>query len=278
MVSRNNKKNVDNAAENKKALQEAADIQAETQAALQRIQQQAAETEELGATTLEELQEQRQKMDNILEAGDELHAHLDKTEKLQNKLSRWSLFFNRKAARRDANKEAEKVETSNKVSSKRQARMAMTEADSLVPVRKDESTARKGKRPTNKNKKNGGGDDMPVDHKKGLMYGVGAIDEENMDELNALADTDAAIDSTMDSVSAQLDSLVGMSKSIGSEVKTQSKGVDEIHDQIESANYKQKVVSNRGRRFMTGKLRRENEKEKELGGSALLKVATKALS
>jgi hypothetical protein len=286
MSSRSRPKNKisgsNNSKEDKQALQDAALIQQDTQDAIRRIQQQAAETEDIGATTLAGLEEQRRQMDGILEAGDTLHNNLDKTEKLQNKLSRWSLFFNRGAARRDVKEEEELHSQKEKVKSARQDRLDIQ--DSLA-VHKNggnsgTSTTRKGRR--NKGNKSKESDEGPIDtnkvKSKDLLYGTSAADKgEHAAELDELATTDREIDSALDDVGAQLDSILGMSSDINSQVKQQSKGVTEIHDQVEAADYKQKVVNNRNRRFMTGKLRKDNEKEKEFGMMKMASMASKAM-
>ena len=74
--------------DNESTLQHAADIQAETLSCLERTRLQAAETEDMGNMTLEQLRKQREKMGDIVEGTHRLNDQLDHTEKLQNRFSK----------------------------------------------------------------------------------------------------------------------------------------------------------------------------------------------
>jgi len=77
--------------DNESTLQHAADIQAETLSCLERTRLQAAETEDMGNMTLEQLRKQREKMGDIVKGTHRLNDQLDHTEKLQNRFSKWAV-------------------------------------------------------------------------------------------------------------------------------------------------------------------------------------------
>mmetsp|Transcript_12712 Transcript_12712/g.25743 ORF Transcript_12712/g.25743 Transcript_12712/m.25743 type:complete len:311 (-) Transcript_12712:120-1052(-) len=94
--------------DNHLALNDTARVQSHTQAAIDRMQRQAAQSLEVGTATLDTLQnEQREKLLRATDEADRLHAQLDRTEALQNKLSRWTWTFNGRRARREANRQLE---------------------------------------------------------------------------------------------------------------------------------------------------------------------------
>ena len=75
---------------NLKLLREAEDKQNLSKEAIWRIQRQAAETEQIGTATLEELRKQGQQMDDIGREIDEVSAKLDQSQSLQNKFDMWA--------------------------------------------------------------------------------------------------------------------------------------------------------------------------------------------
>jgi hypothetical protein len=76
--------------ENQKVLSDAADVQDKTKQSVLRIQKQAAETESIGAATLEELRRQGNQMDEINTDLDNVSAKLDVSAGLQDKFDRWA--------------------------------------------------------------------------------------------------------------------------------------------------------------------------------------------
>jgi hypothetical protein len=278
MVSSNN---IDsNINSNRLALEQASDIQRDTLSAVRRIQLQASETESVGITTLEELQLQREKLDGILKAGDRLHEQLDTADRLQNRFGRWSLSLNsRRAAAKDAKKSIKDQKAKAKVEEERSLRISAsmgstgsTSASSYgsssspspgsEPVRVKHTSSLVKSRPKKNSKKPTTCDDATP---KGLLYGIDASGHENEGELNGLADADRAIDKELDTVSKQLEGLLGMSRAMGSEIKTQNSAMDEVESTLAKADYKSRVVNERGRRFLAGKPRAELDKKRALG-------------
>lgn len=81
---------VDRSQANMKLLREADDVQNKTAEAIMRIQRQAAQTEELGTKTLEELRKQNEQMDDINTELQSVDAKLDHSSALQNKFDKWA--------------------------------------------------------------------------------------------------------------------------------------------------------------------------------------------
>jgi hypothetical protein len=90
---------------NQKVIRDAEETQAKTQEAVIRIQQQTAQTKELGAATLEELRAQGRQMDDINEDVQKVNAKLDTASGLQDRFDAWSgnIFgFKKRAANKEA--------------------------------------------------------------------------------------------------------------------------------------------------------------------------------
>lgn len=251
---------------NKEACEDAAAIQEDTLEALERIRMQAAETESLGVTTLEELHEQRRQMDRIMEDGDRVKDQLKTTEQLQNKMSRWALNFNKKAAKKEvkeaalANKlkaEVRAERDTNVASSGTLGTVESTGSASVVPKHKSAYVVKRKK----KNNKN-----VQPATNKGVAYGVTNVDEETNEDLNRLAETDAVIDRHLSGVGAQLDGLLELTKEMNTEIKAHDRKLDDVSKQVEEVNVKQKVVNSRARRFLTGKKREDADKQFTLFG------------
>lgn len=81
---------VDRREANLQKLAEANDVQDKTQEAIWRIQRQAAETESLGAATLEELRKQSQQIDDITAQVETVSTKLDQSQQLQNRFDLWA--------------------------------------------------------------------------------------------------------------------------------------------------------------------------------------------
>jgi hypothetical protein len=267
---------------NRLALQQASDIQQDTLSAVRRIQLQASETESVGITTLEELQLQRETLDGILKAGDRLHGQLDTAEKLQNRFGRWSLSLSggRRAAAKDAKKSIKEQKAKAKLEEERSLRISASmgsttstsasssygslSSSSEQPVRVKHTSSLVKSRPKKAGRSHKAttcDDGTP----KGLLYGIDASGHENEGELNDLADADRAIDQELDAVSKQLEGLLGMSRAMGSEIRTQNSAMDEVESTLVKADYKSRVVNERGRRFLAGKPRAELDKQRALG-------------
>mmetsp|Transcript_611 Transcript_611/g.1198 ORF Transcript_611/g.1198 Transcript_611/m.1198 type:complete len:353 (+) Transcript_611:114-1172(+) len=99
---------VDRRDANLKKLNEADELQDKTKEAVWRIQRQAAEAEELGVQTLEELRRQGTQMDDINQELESVGAKLDTSAALQNQFNRWAgnwLGGKRRKAMKEASEE-----------------------------------------------------------------------------------------------------------------------------------------------------------------------------
>ena len=247
---------------NAKVIQEASNIQQDTKAAIRRMQAQAAETKEVGATTLEELENQRAQMYRIQDEGDRVQGQLKTAERLQNRLSRWSLNFNGRAARKQAQTMTDHEKAKDATKQKRReieaerAESKEKAQEQAVPVVTPHGRGKKNR----KNSKKGEADDSKPKKatSKGLLYGTKG---ETDPDLQRLADEDAEIDEGLDMVSDQLDDLMQMAESMGSEARAQTRGLNDFTDQMAEVNHQQRVVNNRTGRFLSGKVRKNYESE-----------------
>jgi hypothetical protein len=80
----------DRRAANLSTLKDASDIQDKTKQTIFRIQRNAAETEEIGAQTLEQLRQQGAQMDDINNELDAVSSKLDQSQALQSRFDRWA--------------------------------------------------------------------------------------------------------------------------------------------------------------------------------------------
>ena len=99
---------MDRRAANLKVLKEAEEKQNLSKEAIWRIQRQAAETEQIGTATLDELRKQGQQMDEIGNEVDKVSSQLDRSQQLQNRFDLWAgnwLGGKKRAAIKEANAE-----------------------------------------------------------------------------------------------------------------------------------------------------------------------------
>jgi chromosome segregation ATPase len=91
---------------NQSVLNETVSTQKQTRGALERIQRQVAETTAIGHATLESLEENNHRVDQVTKESKELNQKLKQTDKLQNRLSKWTFQLqNRREGRALAKKE-----------------------------------------------------------------------------------------------------------------------------------------------------------------------------
>lgn len=227
-------------------------IQEDTRAAIRRIQATAAETKEVGVATLEELQEQREQLHRIKDEGDRVQGQLKTAERLQNRLSRLSLNFNGRAARRQAKKETEFEKERDEIKQKRREAAATFDA-SVNKSRVGEQTVvvtphgrANRKNLASSNKMGRGEPQMEVrpEAPKGLLYGLNSNGRTTTDpRLQRLAEADAEIDEELDKVGNQLDELLQMAETISLENKGQTKSLNAFSDQMTDINHQQQVVN-----------------------------------
>lgn len=81
---------VDRTEANQKMLQQTNEVQDKTKEAIWRIQRQAAEAEQIGTKTLDELRRQGQQMDDINNEIASVSSKLDQSKALQSRFDRWA--------------------------------------------------------------------------------------------------------------------------------------------------------------------------------------------
>jgi hypothetical protein len=220
-------------------IDEAEGIQQRTKDALLRIQQQAAQTEELGACTLEHLQEQRYQMKRIQMDAATLDIHLSKTKRLQDRCDRWAgNWFG--AKRRAASDEAaeqmaavERARTKGAIGGKRGAMIL--------------SSKKKGD-------KQGPGtvvipypfpSTMDSSHSDENDGEIPQLDEESKAGLRRIEKADDAIDCMMDETSEALARLANISAAMQEETKTTNGELGEVTETLGMASSKQAYVNAR---------------------------------
>jgi hypothetical protein len=241
------------------------DIQNDTQASLARTLAAATETTELGATTLDELCKQRKTLERTQEAGDRLNAQLDKTEKLQNTLSRlggWNHWGKRgeakKMVQQDLKMEQAKKDDERKQTQRQQEHTTPSPSPpshSVVVEKKKSLLGRKKEKPTivsvsAAEKKALGGSTFGLGKSSNKSDSNNNSNDKEQDEfLRRVEATDHDIDAGMNAVDAQLDQLLNLATSMKDEVRVQSSVLDHVDDQLQTANQKQKVAAHRMGRF-----------------------------
>jgi hypothetical protein len=74
-----------------------------------------------------------------------------------------------------------------------------------------------------------------------------SLSGEDQLHLDTIQETDKDIDSALDVVANQLNDLLDLSKSLGTETQSQNRKLDGLDQKLAKADYKQKVVSHRSR-------------------------------
>lgn len=262
----------------RQALEEAEAIQKKTLDALQRIQSTAAETEETGISTLGSLKEQKDQFTRVFEAADRVDAGLLKTEKLQDRMSLWSLRFNKRSAKRDVDRErkdAKKLAQEHAKLARQRLKERKGEADEEDEDPKTKTVNQKKKKANKKTKKSRTVNDE-FDTKKDLLYGVDEAaagkHKAKLDELNAV---DEEIDQALDSVAKQVDSILAIGKEMNTEINSQDRQMDTLVERVERTKYKQAVVNKRTTKFLDGNLRKQHDM---LDTLSPVSVASKAIA
>jgi len=244
---------------NQETLQDAAAIQSSTLEALERMQLNLMEAEQLGLETNEELVKQREQTRRIEQDADRLESGLQKSNQLFNRLGRLGLRFRTERA---ARKEVKKVydDPQEQAKSKRAAKELGESHHSQAESEKRDATKKFTLRSnilrskTNSKPSASSRSSSP----RGLLDGINLDDHpEHKEELRDLASTDAEIDRHLDLIDNQLDNLIGLSKSVHEEVQTQTRALDRLHEKTDQIDNEQKVVNHRTRRFLDGRLRKQ---------------------
>lgn len=220
---------------NTKVLQQAQRVQSKTRESIRRIQQQAAETESLGGETLLELHSQRQQLDTIDKETKKLHAHLEKSNKLQNTMDRWALHWGR-SGKRLAKKQA-KLQQQNVKISQEQTRNVNTSSAAASSSFKNMSNTKQNDVLLTMNDNDA---DSPQP----------ALSHEDQQALDCIEHDDAEIDAMLDATSDALDRLDQLALEMKQESQAHSQVIDKHDESITKANVKQHVLNGRMKRML----------------------------
>lgn len=224
---------------NKEALAVSATTQQKTKDVLSRIQADLTQTELQGATTLEELYEQRRKLEGIQGEADRLHDQLDQTDKLQRKLGTWFGGMGRK--KKFNRTKPDELQKENNQQESQQEQPTNSDKKKWRPFRK--SSTRKSTSSTKE-------DPFPeLIAQKGLL-GDNNVDGEHGEELQALAKGDEEIDAQLDAIGNQLGDIVRLSQQIGSETNTHNRMIQTVDTQLSEAETRQKKANKKTKRLL----------------------------
>ena len=258
-------------------------LQGHTRAAIARMKQQTQETHDIGLATLTELHNQRETMMHISNQTDRLHSGLAKTEQLQNKLSRWTLTFQRQRAtklvRREKQEERRheerraKFQSNKPITAKQELQRRLAQAQErhdnkqarenlqnllIDIVDKDKATPSTAPswEPQSKNSaQQTRSVGHPVPSNK-VSTSNKQQHCQNQDPLAELQAQDEEIEEALDGLGHQIEALLDLAKAQRQEVTSQQPLLTLVQDEMETAVDKQKVANYRALGFLTRNNRR----------------------
>lgn len=283
---------------NAEALQATRDLQKKSLDALERIQNQAAETQAIGLETMDQLDQQGQRMDSALNATKELNDQLGKASKLQDRFGFLSMQFANKAAAKSQVKTEEKFRTGK--SSKKEKKSKQKNSDDTTsteapkfkrrgarpkkgavqeekPVSMDDlvsSTTKKsndlknevdrnelfaGAKPKNKPMRAGKRADKRKQQPPVKDTPMTDLERRDLAEIEA---DDKAVDAGLDILGNQVESLLQISKGMGETVQLQNGKLDDIDKGLTKADNKSKQVNQRAKLFTLNRRQKRKEKNK----------------
>ena len=236
---------------NADAIQAADGIQHKTKTSLHRIQQQTAQTEELGGNALAKMREQRLQANKVQMDAEDLNASLDKTKKMQNSFDRWS--GNWRWRRKSQSPTQPDKSVTSAVERKREKARGQKQNNDTEKNKASQANKR-GSRTSSKVVT-----DLP-DRENILSSSVTNPEVDNLDDdtkigLESLMKRDNDIDAMLDETAASLDRLAGLAMTMGEEAQSQSTTMDKLTKTVDNANTKQAKVNSRVSRSLTGRWR-----------------------
>eukprot|EP00549_Striatella_unipunctata_P025401 CAMPEP_0118718824 /NCGR_PEP_ID=MMETSP0800-20121206/29033_1 /TAXON_ID=210618 ORGANISM="Striatella unipunctata, Strain CCMP2910" /NCGR_SAMPLE_ID=MMETSP0800 /ASSEMBLY_ACC=CAM_ASM_000638 /LENGTH=259 /DNA_ID=CAMNT_0006625923 /DNA_START=77 /DNA_END=856 /DNA_ORIENTATION=- len=238
--------------DNKKALEDAAMIQAATMRKLDEINLSLMETEQVGAETLIQLQTQREQTGRIQQDADRLKANLKKSNQLFNRLGLVSLRLRTgQKARREVKQQLTGSSTAPKYNKKHTTAIT-NKRNSMITRQKEgffEQKEHLSKRGSFHQHNNNNDDDYSC------------VPEDCRDEFRKVVETDDQVVEAqlLHGIELQLDALLDVSRMAQQEANRNSNDLSRIGAQLEQDRYHQDVVNSRVRRFMDGRLRSKHK-------------------
>eukprot|EP00567_Pseudictyota_dubia_P016027 CAMPEP_0197433060 /NCGR_PEP_ID=MMETSP1175-20131217/1009_1 /TAXON_ID=1003142 /ORGANISM="Triceratium dubium, Strain CCMP147" /LENGTH=274 /DNA_ID=CAMNT_0042961321 /DNA_START=78 /DNA_END=902 /DNA_ORIENTATION=+ len=264
---------------NHEVLDETEQLQQATRAAVSRMQRQVAETHSVGTATLETLYTQRKIVTKVDSETGRLNANLDATDRLQNKLSRWTLTFNRRKARRQARNEIQAQSKSSatprtpaelehrlaQARERKRTNEAWNALETLAIDRTEDETDTESENMASKSSL-GATTNSTVpsttlaaqDTTTMARYAHGTKrsnkddhdDGKINDRLAQINEADADLNGALDGLGSQLDGLLNLAKAQHEESTMQANMLDSIQTRVETAQISQKAANHRAKGFL----------------------------
>lgn len=236
---------------NAEVIQEADGIQQSTKAALYRMWQQTAQTEEQGVNILSQMREQRHQSHIIQMDADNLNASLNKSNKLLNSFD-WLTGNWRGRRKKEANIEAtEHIAVTDR---KRQSERAGIKTNEMEKNKNAAFSSVSNRGPNARIKVvRSLLDRAELTSSVFASQGDKNPDVEVHMGLDRLVRNDNDIDAMFDQMSPSLDRLEELSMAMREETQSQCAHMDKLTKLMKKANTKQAVVNSRTKRNLMGR-------------------------
>jgi hypothetical protein len=252
---------------NQSVLNETVLTQKQTRGALERIQRQIADTTAIGLATLESMQENNHRINQVTKESKQLNQKLKQTDKLQNRLSKWTFQLqNRREGRTLAKKE---LKDEKLVLNVDQEINLWPLAEHRVPAeaKSQEGTTRDSFTAADKleifsGRLQGSQEGYATSmHKRPPKPGTPLSDAARL-LLDQIEQNDQDMDPLLDSLGVQMEYLLAISTTLGETTEVQSSKLTIVEQELQRADYKQKLANHRGGLFT--KTQAEKSAEKQL--------------
>jgi hypothetical protein len=279
----NSTMNTDGFASNAAALQATRDLQQKSIDALHRIQSQAAETQAIGLETMQQLDEQDQRMDSAMESTKRLRDNLKKASKLQDRFGFLSLQMGNKKTAKKQLKAEETFRTGGSsngtdTAPKFKRRGPRTKKEPLAVdashISMDDVVAQTSKQ-SRELQQQVDRNELFADAKPKATETQTAksrrapspsddtpLTEQERRELREIEADDKAVDVGLDILGNQMEHLLGMAKDMGETVQQQNAKLGEIDKGLSKADDRSKQVNQRAKLFTMNRRQKRNEMNK----------------
>jgi hypothetical protein len=264
---------------NQLALQEAGEIQRRTKGSLQRIQQQLAETDEIGSLTLATLEDQGNHADRILKETRHLNDILNKTSKLQNRFAAWSFSFGSgrqawKLARAEQKEEQQLGRIQKTTASPNKIRCQGTSIKNDAWFQEKDAPARDEEERKRLELFGAVSGEQDSKSSTGRLPDGPPLNGDENRTLRLIQADDEEIDSELENLGRHVDRLFSLASSMDEEINKQKTNLDHVAHDMEKANEKQCVINHRARLFTMS--RKEKRKDPILRNKVSLLRSTAA--
>ena len=266
---------------NELMLQSTIQLQDDTKRVLESIQSSLVECDMIGCTTLVTLDEDNYKTSKLLRDATRLNTNLDTTRTLQNKYALWSFHWNNTTGR--ARRQIKKKEKENKKQRKKQEQEEQLKLwEEETKKTKTTNTPKTIADASNRNdkellfrgchqysqKRQGGGHHhhglTDTNNSKSSMKRQQPSSQQDqlthseqtmLDHVEYTNDVD--IDTTLDSISKQMESLLNVSNTIHDSITIQNTKLSTLEHELNKVEEKQRIINSRHLRFMNKSKRKK---------------------